>query len=423
MLAYFSRTLVAFGLAATLACVFPLDRPPRIPDPDLSEMEPPVAKLLADSRREVLDAPYDADSWGRLAAVWDAHGLRAEAEIGYARAAELDVAEFRWLYLLAIAREANGATQAEQIERYAAAAALRQDYAPLWVRTALVHRRGGELERAREAFRRAVDLDPRSADGWRGLGQLELAADRPDVAREHLGRALELTPQDAAVHAALAQALGRQGLNDEAERAALQAQRLTPRETVRDPLWTQEVWELQTSGSYRFSRGLALAEAGRYAEALVELRLAETVMPEAYDVQFMLGYSYGKLGEHERAVPHLTSAVALDPDRLQGRLELARALERLGGSDAALPHYRRAQQLAPMDADVQFEVGSALARMQLYDEAVRALTVATTMEPGNADAHYRLGAALELLGRLDEARTHYRQAVSIDPQHTARERL
>lgn len=49
--------------------------------------------------------------------------------------------------------------------------------------------------RAREEYQRAVELDPRFPDSYRGLGLLCAAQDQPDQAVAHLQRYLELSPQ------------------------------------------------------------------------------------------------------------------------------------------------------------------------------------------------------------------------------------
>lgn len=402
--------LAACVLPVVLACAPSHNTEPAMPDPDLSGMEPPVAKLLGDSRAAVLDAPADGASWGRLGAAFDAHGLSSEAAICYTRAAELDPEEFRWPYLLAIVREVQGTEQSELIERLEAAARLRQDYAPLFVRLGLARFRNGDYESARAALRRTTEIDPRSADAWRGLGQLALALDENEDARKHLERARQLTPWDASIHAALAQALARLGQDEESGRAAERARSLEPREAVRDPLWAREVQALSTSGAFRFSHGVALAKRGKFEEAIDELKLAGEVFPDSYDVHFMLALSYAELGQAEPELEHLRRAVEIAPERLKGRLVLAQSLERLGRAAEALLHYRHALRVSPDSADVQLKVGSALARMQRYAEAVEALHNATTLDPANTDAHRRLGAALELLGRTDESREHYDEA-------------
>lgn len=62
----------------------------------------------------------------------------------------------------------------------------------------------GELDGARRAFKRAGELG--LVDGWRNLGDLEHNARNADLSIAIYQRALKLAPNDAAAHAALAQA-------------------------------------------------------------------------------------------------------------------------------------------------------------------------------------------------------------------------
>ena len=64
-------------------------------------MEPQVAAKIHEHRRAVIRDAGSPEAWGRLGAVFQAHGLEVEATECYTRASELDPKEFRWTYLLA----------------------------------------------------------------------------------------------------------------------------------------------------------------------------------------------------------------------------------------------------------------------------------------------------------------------------------
>ena len=67
-----------------------------VPNPDVSEMEPKVARLLGETRSLVFDDPTSVEAWSRLAMVCNVHSLYTCAEFAYRRAHELDPKDFRY---------------------------------------------------------------------------------------------------------------------------------------------------------------------------------------------------------------------------------------------------------------------------------------------------------------------------------------
>jgi tetratricopeptide (TPR) repeat protein len=81
----------------------------------------------------------------------------------------------------------------------------------------------GELERAVDCYRRAVELDPEFFDGWQALGMALVKTNRPAEAVEALKRAVELRPDDQMAWSSLSLAYGRNHQIPEAEDAGAKA--------------------------------------------------------------------------------------------------------------------------------------------------------------------------------------------------------
>ena len=74
------------GAGVALRCSTGGDRPGEgsaVPNPDLSGMEPQVARLLQQARDRVRSGGDSADAWGELGSLYDAHMLTDLAEICY----------------------------------------------------------------------------------------------------------------------------------------------------------------------------------------------------------------------------------------------------------------------------------------------------------------------------------------------------
>ncbi|MBV9550877.1 MAG: tetratricopeptide repeat protein, partial [Alphaproteobacteria bacterium] len=92
------------------------------------------------------------------------------------------------------------------------------------------------------------------------------------------------------------------------------------------------------------------------------------------------------------------------------------AAERLKEAAAA---YAELLALVPEDFEALHRLGTI--RIQLGDSAEghRLLTTATRVDAGTAETWLHLGMAAQNLGRLEEAVTHYRQALTLQPDYAA----
>ena len=79
-------------------------------------------------------------------------------------------------------------------------------------------------------------------------------------------------------------------------------------------------------GPSRNNLGVALAEAGRDAEAETQFREAARLSPQLADAPANLGALYLRQQRFDDAVPLLRHAVALDPTRVATAKNLERAL-------------------------------------------------------------------------------------------------
>jgi len=448
------RWVVALLLVASAGCS--LDRSPDRADgppaPDVSQMEPKVAQVLEDSRHAVLREPESAESWGKLGAVFDVHGLFEEAETCYRRARGLAPDDFRWAYFLAIVRDVRGAEAEELVRLFGEAIDLRPDYAPAHFRSGYALSLRGALDEAEQAYRKAIAIDAQLALAHRDLGSVMLARGEPRAALEPLLRAAELAPRDGSVYSTLAQVFRQTGQDDAAVEAANRASLFEPINDIQDPV-AAYVATQGTSSMHWVARARKQIDAGDYARALVSLRVLREILPDDAHTFYLTGSALARLGRGGEAEIELVRALELDPDHAEAHVELGRLYEAGGRLDAARSHYLDAQALGIRDpgllvslaqvlsrsgddhaaveiyekldpggassAPVQSNWGNALMRLQRNEAAVERFRVAIGLDPRYANAHFNMGVVLERLGRPDEALTHYEAAARISPGHAA----
>jgi Flp pilus assembly protein TadD len=161
--------------------------------------------------------------------------------------------------------------------------------------------------------------------------------------------------------------------------------------------------------------GTALADRGRFDEALPHYREAVRLAPGNAAYRNNLGTTLADLGRFDEALPHYREAIRLAPDDAVYHYNLASALDRLGRTAAAMQSYRRALELKPNDAAARVNLAVALAVSGHPEEAVAQLEQSLKSQPDDERVHYNLGMILQSLGRRDEAAAHFRRALEIAP--------
>jgi tetratricopeptide (TPR) repeat protein len=205
----------------------------------------------------------------------------------------------------------------------------------------------GRFEAAYAGFRKALELDPGSADALYYLGITAGV-----LAQSEYDRLLALAPKSARAHQLLGQTLQAQGKTAEAVaelKAALEAG--PPTADI-----------LVALGDLSRSK-LEFAEARRYYSRAIELA------PGTYEALYGVGACDSYAGEHAKAVEF----------------------------------FRRALRVAPASAPAHLALGISLLQTGETAAAATELEAAAKLEPRMRQAYYQLGRAYQVLGRPREA--------------------
>jgi predicted O-linked N-acetylglucosamine transferase (SPINDLY family) len=152
-----------------------------------------------------------------------------EAEVEFRRIHEQDPRDVDALFNLA-ALLALRARYSESAARFRAALDLAPDNPYLCLELALVLRRiPGQLEASLKSLGRCLEIKPDFADAHNALANIFQGEGRLDEAIEHYRSALKSAPHDAPVHVNLGNALAKKSRLDEAVRCYREAARLDPK--------------------------------------------------------------------------------------------------------------------------------------------------------------------------------------------------
>jgi tetratricopeptide (TPR) repeat protein len=216
----------------------------------------------------------------------------------------------------------------------------------------------GRFQEAYTGFRKALDLDPRSADALYYVGITAGV-----LAQAEYERLFALAPGSARAHQLLGQSYQAQGRTAEAEaelKAALEAG--PPTAEVQTALgdiarrsrldfagartYYSRAIEL-APGSYEALYGIGVCDsyAGEHARAIESFRRALRIAPSSAPARLALGISLLQTGEAAAAVTELERAAKLEPRMRQAYYQLGRAYQILGRSQEAEAAFARVQEL------------------------------------------------------------------------------
>jgi tetratricopeptide (TPR) repeat protein len=166
-------------------------------------------------------------------------------------------------------------------------------------------------------------------------------------------------------------------------------------------------------------RGVALAQEGRYGEALASLRAALQFCPHDVNVYCNLGAVLGLQGNYEEAIGYYQHALRLRPDHVESHYNLGNAhlqCDQLTEAEAA---FRRALELEPGHVDALLNLAVALIGQQRLEEAAEVCRQVLTRQPDNVDALVHMGNTFLQKKEHHEAQHWYEQALRLQPDCTA----
>jgi serine/threonine protein kinase/tetratricopeptide (TPR) repeat protein len=279
------------------------------------------------------------------------------------------------------------------IENCNRAAALNDELAPVHVSLGIIDDGTGRYEEAVTHFQRAIELDPASVAGYRGLARAYADLGRLDEAEATYRKAIETKPDYWAAHNDLGLFLYGQGRYRDAVEEFREVARLTP-----DNVWAY------------LNLGAAFWYLERWEEASKMFRRAIDIKPSRAAYNNLASVEY-ILGHYAEAAKMYLEALAIDNGRYGTWANLANSYYWAAGErDKADGAYRRAREIAegqlkvnPRDANVLVDLASYNVMLG-DDQAARArLEEALAIDSDDLFVEYAAAHTYEQLGERDKA--------------------
>lgn len=166
------------------------------------------------------------------------------------------------------------------------------------------------------------------------------------------------------------------------------------------------------------TRGKALQQQGKHADALALFERATQLNPNSQSAWFNVGYSLNKLGRYERALTVWDRAIDLNRNDAAAWVGKGAALAGLQQFSEALDNFEQALALDPKYALAWHNKGAVLQnKLRRPQESLEAFEQALTFDPKLKEAWLGKGSAFGSLKRYEEEIAAYRQSLAIDPNY------
>jgi len=144
-----------------------------------------------------------------------------------------------------------------------------------------------------------------------------------------------------------------------------------------------------------FDAGLAMAQAGKYAEAIVEFKKALALDPDQPYIEANMGDAYSKSDKLEDSLAAYQRAIALKPDDPAILTNLGVVLGKMGKTAESQEAFKKAAAMNPAAAAQNYyNLGATMVNSGKMPEAADAFRQAIAADPGFAEAYYQLGMCL-----------------------------
>ena len=165
--------------------------------------------------------------------------------------------------------------------------------------------------------------------------------------------------------------------------------------------------------------GVALAQSGSCAQAVVFLSRSLHLKPDRPSVLLNLAQALHTLGREKEALQACNRALTVDRSLAGGYRTRAAVLTALGRREEALANAGQAVRLALKDPGAHADLGVALEAVGREQDALECFERAVALDPNLAPAHHNRAMLLARLGEHERALQSFDRALALQPHHAA----
>jgi tetratricopeptide (TPR) repeat protein len=322
-----------------------------------------LAELLQSGAR---DEKNLAEGYGELAALYQLFHIDSAASLSWENARTLQPADFRWTYYAGYLALSSGQTE-KALTLLQQASKLDPDYRPLDLRMGQLWLDTDQLDKAQGALEKAAGEAGLRAAALYYLGQIDLLRHDYQRAQEHLSEALQINPQASEVHYPLAQAYRQLGQQELAREHLARFKQKTPE--ADDPLVAELQTVLQTS-RWDFRLGMqAIMEQHDYQAAIEHFKKGLEIDADNLAARVSYARALYLGGQPDAAETQLNRVLSEDPEQILANFLLAILWESRQQAEKAAARYERILKLDPEHQGAHFYLANLLFKDGRFQEA------------------------------------------------------
>ncbi len=275
----------------------------------------------------------------------------------------------------------------------------------------------GKAEESLDLYQQALQLDPQNPALHNELGETLMEQGRYDESLKAFRQALQIEPANARYHynAGVVAKLGAEKPGQYSKKVeALQQQsiELLTKSTQLNPVMAQYWYELALA--YSANRNFKLMRSALESAIAQSPAFSDNEAPQ---VRYMRLYATAcqKLGDFETARETLNKILAVLPDDHETLAELGEIAHRTGQYGDSYNYFRRAETVSNDHPRYLASMARAMLRLNRWEEAHNLIEEAVLAKSDDYFVRHQLGAALVESGKPIEAMPHLHAAAEQEP--------
>jgi tetratricopeptide (TPR) repeat protein len=271
----------------------------------------------------------------------------------------------------------------------------------------------GKVDEAVAAFRKAIELDPKSAEPRAELAALYARQDKAPEAIDAAEDALKVDPRNREANRVLGSVLAA---------LAEQRQRAHPGDDVsaypKRAIAALEIARGDGTGDLTIDLTLArlYLDQDRPGDAVPLLRRIVTEQPQYAEGSALLAEAQEAAGTPDAAIETLKSVLEDQPQFFRGRVQLAELYERQHKWPEAVDAWKSVQQLNPRNPEIATHLATALVNAGKSSEARDVIKSALALAPNDMRLSFLMAQAQRDAGDLDGALSTARSLRDAHPE-------
>jgi tetratricopeptide (TPR) repeat protein len=250
-----------------------------------------------------------------------------------------------------------------------------------------------QIDRAIEAYSRAIELNPNYTDAYNNRGVSYSDKEEYGLAIKDFNTAIELCANNTVFYS---------------NRGATYSDMKNYDRAIEDHNKAIEL-EPDFAVAY-YNRGEAYSNKGEVDHAIEDYNKAIELDPDYIEAYGNRGVAYHNKGEVDCAIENYNKAIELEPDSAHNYINRGAAHRKKGDNNRSIVDYNKAIKLDCNNAIAYYNRGVAYFIKNAVDHAIKDYTKAIQLNPDYARAYNNRGVAWLRLGEWDKARADLKDA-------------